>query len=146
MTIELYNNTASPIALSSTAYWLCSPFVYKDLASLAPAVTIPAGGYATVPWPAGFTDVDAGGEVILYLDANTGFGDGLKIMDFVCWGTNPHGSRLALAAGAGKWSSDQASACAPALGAGALHRVAGSAGTDATHYDTTSPPSPQTCP
>jgi hypothetical protein len=139
--IELYNNTAAPIDLDSSPFWFCSPFTYSPLAGTG--VTVPAGGYATVPWPSGFTDADAGGEVILYLDAN--FTDPLKIMDFVCWGTNPHGTRITEATIGGKWNSTMPSSCAPVLAAGAIHRNVMTDGVNAADYDTTSPPSPMNC-
>ena len=47
--IELFNTTGAPIVLTNTTYQLCSPFTYASLASLGPAVTVPASGYATVP-------------------------------------------------------------------------------------------------
>ena len=135
--IELFNTTASDISLPGS-YPLCSPFVY---AGLGPG-TIPAGGYLTIPWPAGFEDTLAGGEVILY--SNGSFGSAASVMDFVCWGTNPHGTRQSLAFSAGRWSAGTGG-CAPAITGGALHRRPGTAGTSAADYDTTSPPSPVSC-
>jgi cysteine-rich repeat protein len=137
--IELWNTTGADIALSTASHQLCSPFAYRALSVLAPGVTVPAGGYATVPWPANFTDVDAGGEVILY--ANGSFGTSTAILDFVCWGTNPHGTRISQAQSVGKWSG----ACASALVAGALHRLVMTTGTTAASYDVTSAPSPANC-
>jgi len=137
--IELFNTTASPIALSASPFWLCSPFDYAQLSAIAGAVTVPAGGYATVPWPGNFSDTDAGGEIQLFKDAN--FGSGASILDFVCWGVNPHGSRKLQAEGAGKWSG----ACAPALTNGALHRKPNTNGTSAAHYDATLAASPMNC-
>ncbi|HUH04869.1 MAG TPA: hypothetical protein VML75_22885, partial [Kofleriaceae bacterium] len=67
--IELYNNTDQPIALANVSHQLCSPFAYRSLAALGPDVVIGAGGSATLPWPAGFADTDAAGEVILYTDS-----------------------------------------------------------------------------
>jgi hypothetical protein len=119
-------------------YQFCSPFIYSALSN-APGVTVPAGGYATVPWPGAFTDVDAGGEVILYKDGN--FGSGASIMDFVCWGTNPHGSRKPLAESVGKWSD----ACALAITGGSIHRLPNTDGTTAASYDVSSAPSPMNC-
>ncbi len=143
--IELYNNTASAINLGTSAYQLCSPFDYAALsaAGVGAGITIQPGGFATVGWPAAFMDVDAGGEVILYLDSATGFGDGAKIMDFVCWGTNPHGSRQALAESSGKWTA--AGACPGVLGAGAIHRLTATTGRADADYDVASAPSPTTC-
>jgi hypothetical protein len=135
--IELFNTTASDISLPGS-YQLCSPFVYAGLGT----GTVPAGGYLTIPWPAGFADTLAGGEVILY--SNAAFGSASSVMDFVCWGTNPHGTRQSLAFSAGRWSA-ATGGCAPAITGGALHRRPGTAGTSAADYDTTSPPSPVSC-
>ena len=134
---------ASPISLATSGHWLCSPFVYVDVASLSTA-TIPAFSYVTIPWPAAFADTAAGGEVQLYASAS--FGDAAQIVDFVCWGVNPHGSRIAQAFAAGKWSSSSSStSCAPALGGGAIHRRPATDGFDAADYDVTSRPSGATC-
>jgi hypothetical protein len=144
--LELYNTTPSPIALGSSAYWLASPHDYCGVAMLAPGVTVQAGGYATVPWPSatsgcfvGFTDVDAGGEILLYLDSQFSADD--HIMDFVCWGTNPHFSRKSQAEATGKWTGP----CAAALTGGAIHRAIGTDGIDASDYDTAAPPTPKDC-
>ena len=60
--VELFNTTASSITLPSI-YWLCSSFVYAQVAGV-----VPAGGYATVPWPANFPHVtDANGERVPFL-------------------------------------------------------------------------------
>lgn len=147
--IELYNNTGAPIALGSSPYWLCSPFVYESLSTLGAGITVPAGGYATVPWPAGFTDVDAGGEVILYDSAS--FSTSSDIVDFVCWGSNPHGSRAAQAITAGKWSGTvdvmgtPTYTCPPALTGGSIHRLPATDGIDPADYNTTLPSNPMNC-
>jgi hypothetical protein len=143
--IELYNNTASPIDLDTADYWFCSPFNYCALSDVGAGVTVPAGGYATVPWPnllncgTNFLDNDTGGEVILYLDSN--FANNASIMDFVCWGANPHGTRKSQAEATGKWVG----ACDSALANGALHRVVGSDGVSAADYDTAGAASPMNC-
>ena len=139
--IELYNNTASDIDLDNVAFWLCSRPDYAALATVGAGVTVPAGGYATVPWPTGFTDVDTGGEVMLYADSD--FDNNASIMDFVCWGTNPHLSRKGQAEMAGKWAAS--GACAGALTMGAIHQLPGTDGVDAADYSTALPPSPVTC-
>jgi hypothetical protein len=138
--IELYNNTGTDIDLDNVAFQLCSPFQYAAVAVVGAGVTIPAGGYAEIDWPAAFTDADAGGEVILYTDSGD-FADGARIMDFVCWGTNPHDTRKALAESANKWTG----ACAGALTMGAIHRLVATDGVDATDYSVVLPPSPVTC-
>lgn len=135
--IELYNTTGSDITLPGT-YQLCSPFAYAGLGT----GTIPARGYLTIPWPASFTDTLAGGEVILY--SSGAFGSASAIMDFVCWGTNPHGTRQALAFSASRWSASTGG-CAPAITGGAIHRRPMTDGIDAADYDTTSPPSGVSC-
>lgn len=137
--IELYNNTDQPIALANVSHQLCSPFDYRSLATLGPDVIIGPGGFATLPWPAGFDDVDAGGEVILYTDLAFTFDD--HIVDFICWGTNPHGSRLTQADNVNKWTGD----CAAAITGGSIHRVMSTDGTTAASYDVAGAPSPTDC-
>jgi hypothetical protein len=135
--IELYNTTSSAITLPGP-YWLCSPFAYAMLGT----GTIPARGYLTIPWPASFSDTLAGGEVILY--SSDVFGSASAVMDFVCWGTNPHGTRQALAFSASRWSASTGG-CAPPITGGAIHRRALTDGVDAADYDTTSRPSGVSC-
>jgi hypothetical protein len=101
---------------------------------------VPAGSYATVPWPEDdFIDNAAGGEILLYKSAV--FGNSTDILDFVCWGTNPHSSRKDQAEAVGKWSG----VCAPALTNGSIHRKIGTMGTTAADYDVTADPSPMNC-
>jgi len=138
--IELYNNTGAAIDLDNVAFQFCSPFDYAAVATVGAGITVPAGSYAVLPWPTGFTDVDAGGEVILYADSQ--FSVDASIMDFVCWGTNPHSSRKTQAEAVGKWTG----ACvAGSLTMGALHRIVGTDGVDAADYSAVLPPSPVTC-
>ncbi len=136
--IEVYNFTSSNIDLAASTFQLCSPFSYASVAGLG-VTDVPAKSYATLSWPAAFTDGDAGGEVILYL--NGSFGSAASVADFVCWGVNPHGTRKALAESASKWSGS----CAAALTGGAIHRTIGADGTTAAAYDTASAPSPLNC-
>ena len=131
--IELFNTTASDF--NTTGYWFCSPFTYTQVG----AVVVPAGGYATVPWPGVFTDSDAGGEIQLYKSSL--FGISTDILDFVCWGTNPHATRVSQANAVGKWSGP----CAPAVVNGAIHRKVGTAGTSASDYDVVAAPTPSNC-
>jgi hypothetical protein len=140
--IELFNFSGADIDLASETFFLCSPFNYTALSVLSSGNSvIPAGGYLTVPWPANFTDLDGGGEIILY--STNSFGASSAVMDFVCWGTNPHSSRKALAETALKWVGT----CATALSASSLTRIvaAGSNGTSKTDYDTVSPATPVNC-
>jgi hypothetical protein len=137
--LELYNRTSAPVLLEKAPHWLVSPHRSASLAELGAGVVIPANGYARLPWPAGFIDGDSGGEILLY--GGRDFDDSQLIVDFVCWGTNPHASRKDQAEEVGKWSGD----CAPALSRGAIHRRAFTAGTSAADYDPASPPSPQSC-
>ena len=131
--IELFNTTNGDF--NTTGYWFCSPFDYAQV-----SVLVPAGSYKTVPWPAAFINDDAsGGEIQLYKSGL--FGTSTDILDFVCWGVNPHGTRKAQAEAVGKWSG----ACAPALTNGAIHRKIGTKGTSAADYDVTSPSSPMNC-
>jgi hypothetical protein len=137
--IELFNSTNNPIALGASTQWLCSPFSYAELSALAPAVTVPAHGYAVIPWPVGFSGPnDAGGEVILYASAS--FVTNTDILDFVCWGTYAD-TRKPQAEAIGKWSG----ACDTALTNGAIHRAINTTGTSAAHYSTSAPKSPMTC-
>lgn len=131
--IELYNTTAS--SFNTTGYWWCSPFLYTQVG----AVVIPAGGYATFPWPVVFDDSDAGGEIQLYRTNN--FAASTDILDFVCWGVNPHGTRISQAVAVGKWTGG----CAPALVNGAIHRKVGTQGKSAADYDVTAAPTPSDC-
>ncbi|MEE9270541.1 MAG: hypothetical protein V3V49_09810 [Candidatus Krumholzibacteria bacterium] len=136
--IELYNTTSAPIPLAGVTHNLCSPLAYLPL-NLFPGVIVPAGGYATIPWPVGFIDTAAGGEILLF--RNSLFNISSNIQDFVCWGVNPHGSRKSQAESVGKW----AGACATPLTGGSIHRMIGTTGTTAASYDVTSPPSPDDC-
>lgn len=137
--IELFNTTAQDITLGSAQFNLCSPFDYASLRNFAPSVVVPAGGYATIPWPVFFTDTAAGGEVILYrlpvFDVSN------NIVDFVCWGTNPHSSRKGQAESVGKWSGP----CVEALTNGSLHRKPRTPGTGAASYDRELPGSSINC-
>lgn len=135
--IELYNTTSSAITLPG-AYQLCSRPSYAGLGT----GTIPARGYLSIPWPAGFSDTLAGGEVVLYSDG--GFATPSSVMDFVCWGTNPHATRQPTAFSAGRWSASTGG-CAPAITGGAIHRRPLNDGVDASDYDTTSRPSGVSC-
>jgi hypothetical protein len=144
--IELYNNTSAPIALGGSAFQFCSPFNYCDLSTLAAGVTVPAHGYATVPWPtagtcfSSFADTNAGGEIILYISGATHAA--ADIMQFVCWGSGHGGlSRKTEAESVGKWSG----ACAPAITGGSIHRIVGSDGLSAADYNTSAAPSPMNC-
>ena len=137
--IELYNTTGTDIPLANASHQLCSPFSYRGLSVLAPSVVVPAGGYpAVVPWPNNFSDGDAGG-VQLYSGGS--FSNSATILDFVCWGVNPHGSRQSQAVSVGKWSGF----CAPALTEGVIARIPGTTGTTADDYDTVSAQEPDTC-
>jgi len=138
--IEVYNTTSSPIALGTTPYQLCSPFVYAALATVGAGVTVPALGFASLPWPAGFADTEAGGEVSLYSSA--AYATPSAVMSFVCWGTNPHGSRKATAESGGRWSG----ACAGAITAGrTITRLPANDGTLASHWSPTAVPTPGPC-
>jgi hypothetical protein len=137
--IELFNTTGTPIMLGNGSFQFCSPFTYQALSTLAPSVVVPAGGFATVPWPGTFTDVDAGGEILLYSVAN--FGVDTNILDFTCWGVNPHMSRKTQAENINKWSG----ACPAALGNGALHRNVSTQGNAAADYDVTGAPTGANC-
>ena len=137
--IELFNTTNSPIALANTNEWLCSPFVYDKLSTLAPNVTVPARGYAIIPWPAAFTDPsNAGGEMMLYSSAS--FGTNTDILDFICWGTYVN-TRKFQAEAVGKWQGP----CDSALSNGVIQRNPNSAGISAAHYSTALPPTPMNC-
>lgn len=131
--VEYFNTTAAPFNLNG--WWLCSPFNYSPAGN----INVPAGGYATVPWPAGFADNDAGGEVMLYKSAN--FHINTDIVDYICWGAS-NGFRLGQAQAVGKWVG---AAHSPALAGGAIHRLTGTPGTGPASYDVTAAPSPMNC-
>jgi len=138
--IELFNTTDQPIDLDTSIHQLCSPFDYAAVTGLvSPGTIVPVGGFVVVGWPASFTDLDSGGEVIVYSDND--FSDSTHILDFVCWGTNPHSSRLGQAESVGKWSGG----CASVLAASAIHRLRSTDGTTIASYDVVSVPSPMTC-
>jgi FlgD Ig-like domain len=131
--VEFFNTTGAPFNLNG--YWLCSPFNYSAL----PNVNVPAGSYMTVPWPGGFSDTDAGGEMMLYDSFD--FNNSNDIIDYVCWGASNkfrHGQAVSV----GKWVG---AACAPALVNGAIHRLTDTPGTGAASYDVTAAPSPMNC-
>jgi hypothetical protein len=130
--IEFFNPGTS--AFNLTGWWMCSPFNYSP----AGAIIVPAGGYMTIPWPLGFPDTDAGGEIMLYKSAN--FGISTDIVDYVCWGASNQ-FRYNQAIAVGKWVG----ACAPALVNGAIHRKTNTTGTGVASYDVTLAPSPMNC-
>jgi len=139
--LEVFNPTGSTVDISMTpysAYRWCAPFQY---APLAPTISIPAGSYAVLDWPASFSNAtDAGGEVILY--RSSAFGTSSDILDFVCWGTYGS-SRKTQAESVAKWSGACVSGAIPA--GGALHRNTGATGTTAADYTASASISPMTC-
>lgn len=138
--IELYNTTASDIDLATANYALLS-----DPQFLALTGTIPSHGYLSLDLPGAFTDVIAGGEIVLYRNIATtpdDFDTAANIFDFVCWGTNPHASRKTLAEGVSKWTG----ACAGAITGDAIARKSNVDGVDAADYDINAAASPLTCP
>ncbi len=125
--IELFNTTDSDIALSGIGHRFCAPFAYVALSDNA-GVVVPANGYAELPWPSNFTaDNDAGGEMILYIDAS--FGTDASIADYICWGSSDE-DRKEQAEAVGKWTGD----CAPAITNGSIARAVGTAGTASGDY------------
>jgi hypothetical protein len=139
--IEVHNNTGADMDLDGVAYRLVSGLEVVTVASVGAGVTVHAGGRAELGWPGGFTADDLGGEVLLYLDADTA--TDANIMGFVCWGATPTDSRKANAEAGGKWTAD--GLCPLALVGGAIHRLPGTDGLDAADFDVTSGPSPETC-
>ena len=136
--IELFNASDADIVIDNEAYEVCSPFIYAALADLIPGAVVQAKSYVLLPWPAGFSDTDAGGEILLYRERP--FSEPMNIMDFVCWGTNPHASRKGMAEGVGKWTGD----CAGAISSGSINRLASTTGVLATNYRDAAP-SPLDC-
>jgi len=134
--IEVFNPGLNPVNVNGW-FW-CSPFNYAALGN----VNVAAGSYRTFPWPGNFNDTDAGGEIQLFDSAN--FGNNNDIIDFVCWGVNPHGTRKGQAEAVGKWIGPNGP-CAPALVNGAIHRLNDTPGTSAASYDVTGAPSPMNC-
>jgi hypothetical protein len=129
--IEFFNPGATNF--NTTGWWLCSPFNYSAL-----SLTVNAGSYATVSWPAGFGDTDAGGEIMLYKSGN--FGVSADIVDYVCWGAS-NGFRKQQAIDVGKWVGT----CAPALTNGSIHRISNTTGTGTASYDVTLASNPRNC-
>jgi hypothetical protein len=141
--VEVYNGSAAAIDLDAVEYRLVTGDTAVAIASadVGAGITVPAGGYAELGWPAAFAaPVDGGGEVVLYLDDTL---DAVGIMDFVCWGKAPATSRKGDAETAGKWTADEP--CPAVLSQGAIHRLVGTDGRDAADYDVDSAPSPSTC-
>jgi hypothetical protein len=135
--VELFNRTDADMSLTALAtHQWCSFPSYKALSTNS--VTVPAKGYATIPYPfAGASG--AGGELVLYKDAN--YTAAASVLDYLCWGTGGT-SRKTVAETAGKWSG----ACAAAIPSGAsLERTVGSAGTSAGDYAVQATPTPETC-
>ncbi len=134
MYIELFNAGSTPIDLGASGFEFCSPFNYAPVGT----GTVAPGAYISVPWPVGFSDTAARGQMILY--RNNSYATPASVMDFVCWGTGT-GGRLSTAEAASRWSGG----CAPALTGGAIHRLTATDGASAASYDTTSPRSGATC-
>ncbi len=134
--VELFNTTGSDIVLPSI-YFLCSHLVYAQMAG-----TVPAGGYATVPWPASFsTAVDASGEMMLY-DSQF-FGISTDILDYIIWGNpNPRSTPRNQAVAVGKGVG---AANALSISGGAIHRRIGVKGNQASEYDAAAAPTPENC-
>ncbi len=141
--LELFNDTAAPIALAEGGWALQARAATYLLAELATAVIVPAHGYATVPWPAALGSGDAGGELALYsgIAAAPDFDDATKLVGYACWGTDAEIARKPLAETAGKWTG----ACAAALTMSALRRKPAVAGTAAAHFDTALAADPTNC-
>lgn len=135
--VEIFNPGASELVIGNELW--CDQPSYDDVAGTGPT-TIPPGGYAVHTLPTGYLDGDAG-ELAIY--ARRPFTTGANIIDFVCWGTAraETGGRRDEAVGAGKWAGD----CLPMPTMGAIVRRAGTSGTGASSYDTTSAFEPTTC-
>jgi hypothetical protein len=135
--IELFNTTAAPVDLSTylTHQWCAFP----SYRSVAVAITVPAGGYATVPWPGVTVPTDAAGELVFYVDMN--FINPASVLSYVCWGTG--GSlRKDTAENASRWAGP----CVAAIpDGGSLHRKIGTLGTNATDYETSAINTPMNC-
>jgi hypothetical protein len=129
--IEFFNPGNTNFNL--TGWWLCSPFTYSPL-----SITVNAGSYKTVSWPAGFGDTDASGEIMLYKSSS--FATNTDIVDYVCWGASNQ-FRYGQAIAVGKWVG----ACAPALTNGSIHRISNTTGTGASSYDVTLASNPRNC-
>jgi hypothetical protein len=137
--VELFNRTAIDVDLTTLATHRWCAFPAYPLVS-ASAVTVPAGGFATVPWPPSLTaPTDANGELVLHLQSP--FEVAGNVLDYVCWGGSMT-TRKAVAEAAGKWSG----ACVASIPAGgSLHRLAGTPGTSAADYVTDSVNTPMNC-
>ena len=137
--VELFNPGAADVVIGEEQW--CDQPRYNDVAGTGPTV-IPAGGYAVHTLPSGYL-TNASGELAIYESDEGRFSNGALIIDFVCWGTGrADGSgRRDEATGAAKWAGD----CLPMPTMGAIIRRAGTSGTGASSYDTTSAFEPTTC-
>lgn len=135
--IELHNPTGADITTGSTYEWCSRP----DYISAA-AITVPAGGYVTVNWPATFNSANAtDGEIALYNNGSN-YGNADFIADFVCWGNaNQPNTRKDTAEAAGEWTGD----CAPSLTNGVIKRNMSNSGNDAASWDSTVMEDPTDC-
>ncbi|MCA9246607.1 MAG: tandem-95 repeat protein [Planctomycetales bacterium] len=136
--IELYNTTADPIDLGAAAHWLVTPTASISLASVAAGMTIAPNAYVAVDWPAEITETAAQGEIALYRDSDTGFGDASKIDDFLIWGGIQANTRFVLAQSFGRWAG---APLAPG-DATTIHRLPDTDGAGAASYEANSEPTP----
>ena len=137
--VSLFNTTSAGISLGGSAYSLCSSLGCARLDALAPSVTVPSRGYATVPWPADLLGDEALGEAALYFAPSA---LGLRLNAFVCWGDGPITAlRQQTTSVYDAWSGP----CAPALTNGSIQRLPATNGGSAASYDTRSQPLLRSC-
>ncbi len=135
--VELFNITDTDVALSglTTHKWCAFP---NYAAVSADTVTVPAGGFATIPFPIG-GQTEAAGELVLYSDDS--YTTPGSVLDYLCWGTGGT-MRKATAETANKWSGG----CVDAIPTGgAIHRNQDEEGDVAGDYTANGTQTPMSC-
>lgn len=135
--VELFNITDTDVVLTGlTTHRWCS---FPSYAAVnADAVTVPAGGFATIPFPID-GQTEAGGELVLYSDDNYTVPG--SVLDYLCWGTGGT-TRKATAETANKWSGG----CVDAIpSGGAIHRNQDEEGDVAGDYTANGTQTPMSC-
>lgn len=133
--IQFYNPTDAAVNLGELGGNLCNRPSYPTLGDLGGGVTIEAGGYGMIDWPAGFPARDGSGEVGLYTGGPFGGASGeANIRSYVCWsddGSVMGSNRLSTAEAAGLWTGD----CVAIPASGILRRTVGTDGASAGAWE-----------
>lgn len=128
--VSLFNTTDVDVPLAGSVYQLCESGVCASLDTLAPAVVVPAHGYASVSWPAVLGGDEQRGELALFFAPSA---MGLRLFAYLCWGDGPE-TQLQVQATLvhARWSG----ACAPSLECGSIQRLPSTDGASASAYRT----------